>query len=1080
MKKTILTLALTALALGVHAQQTPLWLRHCAISPDGSTIVFSYEGDLFTVPASGGEAHQLTSNAAYDSYPVWSPDGQHIAFASARMGSIDVYVVGKEGGSPTRLTTHSSNEYPITFSDNKHVLYAASIMPAAESIVFPSGQFPQVYSVGLNGGRSQLFSSVPMEDISVSNDGKHILYHDKKGYEDNWRKHHQSSITRDVWMCDLGQKPTNFKQLTTSLSEDRNPVWAPDGHSFYYLSEISGSMNIYYRSLDGNQPRQITSFADYPVRFLSISRNGMLCFGYNGEIYTLREGEQPQKLNIKITKDKEAPELVQELKASGVTDMELSPNGKEIAFIIRGDIYVTSTDYSTTRQITDTPEQERSLSFAPDGRSIVYASERNGLWQIYRTSLTQKNDKYFTYATDLKEDRLTQSNQTSFQPQFSPDGKEVAFLENRTTIRILNLSNMKVRTIMDGKYEYSYQDGDQNYQWSPDSRWILTGFIGKGGWNNHDIALVNASGNGEIHNLTNSGYSDNSGKWVLGGKAFMWQSDKAGFRSHGSWGAEDDWYLMFLDNESYRQFMMTKEEAELADEISKENDKENKSKKDTEKKKNQEPTESVKPLVFDFADCKQRIVRLTLNSSNLADGWLDKKGLQFYYLTRFEKDYDLWKMDVKKRETKLILKNAGAGSLIADKDEKYLYLATEGGIKKIDLSKDSSEPIKFNAQFNYKPYREREYIFDHIWQQVKDKFYVEDLHHTDWEGYRIGYKRFLPHISNNFDFQELLSEMLGELNGSHTGARYFHPGPTLRTASLGIFIDQTYQGEGLRIAEIIKGSPLNLQPIAVKAGDIILKIDGISITANTDYYPLLDGKADKRTWLTIRSGEKNNMVQTIIVKPITKNEENDLLYRRWVERNKQMVDRWSEGKIAYVHVKGMDSPSFRTVYDEVLNDSNRQKKALIVDTRHNGGGWLHDDLCTLLSGKEYQHFVPRGKYIGSDPYNKWLKPSCVLVCEDNYSNAHGFPWVYKTLKIGQLIGAPVPGTMTAVWWERQIDPTIVFGIPQVGCMNMQGQYMENQQLQPDITVYNSPENLLLGEDAQLKRAVTEMLQISGQ
>ena len=171
----------------------------------------------------------------------------------------------------------------------------------------------------------------------------------------------------------------------------------------------------------------------------------------------------------------------------------------------------------------------------------------------------------------------------------------------------------------------------------------------------------------------------------------------------------------------------------------------------------------------------------------------------------------------------------------------------------------------------------------------------------------------------------------------------------------------------------------------------------------------------------------------------------------------------------------MNSESFREVYSALLGRC-RNKKAVIVDTRHNGGGWLHDDLATLLSGKEYQRFEPRGQYIGSDPYNKWTKPSCVLMCEDNYSNAHGFPWVYKTLGIGKLIGAPVPGTMTAVWWETQIDPTLVFGIPLVGVKDMQGNYLENQQLQPDVEVYNTPEAQLSGEDTQLKRAVEVMLQ----
>ena len=210
------------------------------------------------------------------------------------------------------------------------------------------------------------------------------------------------------------------------------------------------------------------------------------------------------------------------------------------------------------------------------------------------------------------------------------------------------------------------------------------------------------------------------------------------------------------------------------------------------------------------------------------------------------------------------------------------------------------------------------------------------------------------------------------------------------------------------------------------------------------------------------------------MKPISSGRLSDLLYNRWVERNREATARRSGGKIGYIHVKGMDSPSFRTVYSDLLG-RYRDCDAVVIDTRHNGGGWLHDDLATLLSGKQYAEYVPRGQYIGSDPFNKWLKPSCVLVCEDNYSNAHGFPWVYKTLGIGKLVGTPVPGTMTAVWWESQIDPSIVFGIPQVGCKDMQGRYLENQELQPDILIYNTPEQQLAGDDRQLEAAVKSLL-----
>ena len=1079
MRRLLFATIVSIAGVASYAENSPLWMRYCTISPDGEQIAFTYKGDIYTVPVGDGKALQITSNQGHDTHPVWSPDGSRIAFASSREGSMDIFIVNSEGGVPKRLTTHSGNEIPYAFSDNNHVLFQAVVMPEAEDMTFPSSQFPQIYKVGTEGGRPVLFSSIPMEDISISPDGKSLLYHDKKGYEDAWRKHHTSSITRDVWLCTEQEgAERSYRKITSFDGEDRTPVWAPDGKSFYYLSEREGSFNIYKSDIEGKDIVRLTSHTDHPVRFLSVASNGTLCYGFNGEIYTVKEGESPKKVNVSIVSDSYDKHLVKWLKSSGATEISVSPEGKEIAFILRGDVYVTSVEYKTTKQITDTPEQERDIDFSPDGRSIVYASERNGLWQIYQTSLVNKEDELFTYANEFKEERLVNSNITSFQPQYSPDGKEVAFLENRTALRVLNLKTKTVRTVMDGKFEYSYSDGDQWFEWSPDSRWLLSGYIGHGGWNNNDVALVNASGNGEIHNLTQSGYTDSGAKWVLGGKAMIWQSDRAGYRSHGSWGAEDDVYIMFFDLDAYERFRMSKEELGLVEEKEKK-DKEDADKKETEKKKGKkkddkkDKEDEVKPLEFDLENCRDRVIRLTVNSSRLGDAVLSSKGDKLYYQAAFEGGYDLWMHDLKDNKTSIVMKNIGYGAMMTDKKHENLYLCNSS-IKKVDMDKGESKNIEFSAPFNYRPYEERLYMFNHIWKQVEDKFYVADLHGTDWKGYYENYKRFLPHINNNYDFQELLSELLGELNGSHTGARYYASGASFPTACLGVFYNNEYTGDGLKIKEIIAKGPFAVKKTGVTEGCIIEKIDGQKILAGVDYYPMLEGKSGKKVLLSVYNPETRKRFD-VTVKAISSGEQSDLLYKRWVRRNEQLVEKLSGGRVAYVHVQGMNSPSFRTVYSELLSEKNRTKDAVIVDTRHNGGGWLHDDLVTLLSGKEYQRFVPRGQYIGSDPFNKWLKPSCVLVCEDNYSNAHGFPWVYKELGIGKLIGTPVPGTMTAVWWERQIDPSIVFGIPQVGCMNMRGEYLENKELQPDIEVYNSPEEVLRGEDRQLEAAVKEML-----
>lgn len=1084
MKKILSTLAALCLTGMAVAQEAPLWLRHCALSPDGTTIAFTYKGDIYTVPVAGGRAMQLTTNPAHDTNPVWSPDSKQIAFASDRLGSMDIYLVSREGGEPRRLTTHSGTETPLAFSDSGHVLFSADIMPAPESVTFPSAQFRQVYQVSTEGGRPRLLSSVPMECISINQAGE-MLYQDKKGYEDPWRKHHVSPIARDIWVYTPGSEP-QYRQLTTFGGEDREPVWAPDGKSFYYLSEKNGSFNVYLRQAGSTEERQLTRHDKHPVRYLSASADGQLCYSYDGEIYTLRPGSEPVKVNINIVSDKNDRDLIRSIRRNGATEMAVSPDGKEVAFILHGDVYVTSVEYRTTKQVTNTPDQERGIDFAPDGRTLVYASERNGLWQLYTSTIVRPEEKHFAYATELKEERLTHSDVTSFQPQYSPDGKEVAFLENRTAIRVINLKSKQVRTVMEGKYQYSYSDGDQWFQWSPDSRWILADYIAVGGWNNKDVVLLNADGKGEMVNLTQSGYNDGNARWVLGGKAMVWTSDRAGYRSHGSWGAEDDVYIMFFDAEAYDRFLMSKEELALLEESEKAEkekkekaekkddkgkDKKKSGKEDEDKKKEKE----VEPLTFDLDNRLDRIVRLTVNSSRMGDAILSPKGDVLYYLARFEGGFDLWEHNLKENTTKILQKKVGGGILQPDKEGKNIFLCSYDGMKKIKVEGSKITPIDFEAFFDYRPSEERAYIFDHIWQQVDDKFYVADLHGVDWAWYREAYRRFLPHINNNYDFTEMLSEMLGELNGSHTGARYGGNGAPLATAALGVFYDEDYTGDGLKIKEIIAQSPLTKKKTDVKAGCIIEKIDGVAIPAGSDYFPLLEGKAGRKTILSIYDpSTKRRFEET--VKPITYGAQSELLYKRWVENCRKRVDELSGGRIGYVHIKGMDSPSFRQIYSDLLG-RERTKEAVVVDTRHNGGGWLHDDIVTLLSGKEYERFVPRGQYIGSDPFNKWLRPSCMLVCEDNYSNAHGTPFVYKTLGVGKLVGAPVAGTMTAVWWERQIDPSIVFGIPQVGCLDMQGNYLENHTLEPDITVYNAPADVLRGEDAQLKAAVDHLLQV---
>ena len=1062
-----------------QAQNEAKWLRYPAISPDGKTIVFSYQGDLWRVAASGGTASLLTTNEAYEFAPVWSHDGKWIAFASSRHGNDDVFIMPAEGGPATRLTENSASDVPSDFTpDDKAVIFSSTRAGDVQDRQFPSGIFPQLYSVPVTGGEALRVLTTTAINATYSPDGKHLAFTDNKGYEDTFRKHHTSSVTHDIWSYDLGTK--KYTKLSTFVGESRDPVYSPDGASIYFLSEESGSFNIHKILAGGGTSTAVTNLDKDPVRYLSISKDGMICFAFRGLLYTMRDGQQPQPLMVSTAMDNRfTAERTVPVKGDA-SEMSPSPDGKEVVFVYRGEVFVTSVKEGTTRRITNTPEQERSASFSPDGRSIIYASERDSSWNIYRTSLTRKEEHQFFNATVLKEESLIATPAEEFQPVWSPDGKEIAYLEERTAVKVYNLASKKTRTVLPADKNYSYSDGDQYFSWSPDSKWLLVQFLQDKQWITQ-CGLVSAAGDKPVVNLTKSGYENGRPKWALNGHAMIWFSGRDGYKSQASWGGQLDIYAMFFTQAAMDTFELDKEEFDLSKKQEpgkKEEDKEGKtSKKEKDRKGKEEKKDStIAPLKFELDGIEDRKVRLTGNSADLADAILSKDGEKLYYLAAFEKGFDLWETDVRSKETKLLAKMGAEnpGALELDKEGKTLFLLNNGGISTVDLEKGDVKNVGINGEMTLNESAERDYLFEHVWRQVVKKFYRKDLQGVDWARYKTEYKAFLPYINNNYDFTDLLSEMLGELNASHTGARFRGSNDPEgdRTASLGLLYanDTT---PGLTIAEVMDRSPVIKAGSKIKAGTVIEKIDGQVIMPKEDPAALFNRKADHNTLLSMFDPKTGKRWEEI-VKPIGRGEENELRYHRWVEQNRHAVDSISGGRVGYVHVRGMNVESFKTVYEDVLGKYH-DKDALVVDTRFNGGGWLHDDLATFLSGHVYIHVEPRGQDLGTEPGFKWSRPSVVLMNECNYSDAHMFPFTYKALGIGKLVGMPVPGTGTAVWWET-LQNGVVFGIPQVGMVDNNGKFLENQQLEPDVKQANDPALLSNGTDEQLGAAVRTVLE----
>lgn len=1078
MKKLLTCLALSLVAASSYAA-TPLWLRDVQISPDGTEIAFCYKGDIYKVPANGGTATQLTTQASYECSPIWSPDSKQIAFASDRNGNFDLFVMSADGGAARRLTTHSASEIPSTFTtDGNYILFSASIQDPANSALFPTSAMTELYKVPVTGGRTEQVLGTPAEMVCFDKSGKTFLYQDRKGFEDEWRKHHTSSITRDVWLYDSENgKHTN---LTAHAGEDRNPVFAPDGQTVYFLSERDGStFNVYSFPISSPQSlKTVTHFKTHPVRFLSMGSNGTLCYTYDGEIYTQKQGDKPQKVKIDIIRDDQ--NTIADLNFSnGATSATVSPDGKQVAFIVRGEVFVTSADYNTTKQITHTPAREAGLTFSPDNRTLAYASERNGNWELYMAKIARKEEANFPNATAIEEEVLLPSDKTErTYPQFSPDGKELAFIEDRNRLMVINLETKKVRQVTDGSTWFS-TGGGFDYSWSPDGKWFTLEFIGNRHDPYSDIGMVSAQGR-KIINLTNSGYTSGSPRWVLDGNAILFITERYGMRAHASWGSLNDVMLVFMNQDAYDKFRLSKEDYELQKELEKEQKnttetkKNDKKKGDNKEKSEEKKEEKVKDIVVELNNIEDRIVRLTPNSSDLGSAIITKDGETLYYLSAFEGGYDLWKMNLRKKDTKLLHKmDAGWANMEMDKDGKNLFLLGSNTMQKMGTDSESLKPISYQAHVKMDLAAERDYMFNHVYKQEQKRFYNLNMHGIDWDAMTKAYRKFLPHIDNNYDFAELLSEYLGELNVSHTGGRFR---PQLKgdaTATLGLLYDWNHNGKGLLISEVVEKGPFDHARSKVKAGNIIEKIDGQEITPESDYSVLLNGKARKKTLVTLYNPQTKERWEEVVV-PVSNGVMSDLLYARWVKQRAADVDKWSNGRLGYVHIESMGDDSFRSVYSDILGKYNN-REGIVIDTRFNGGGRLHEDIEILFSGKKYFTQVVRGREACDMPSRRWNKPSIMVQCEANYSNAHGTPWVYSHQKIGKLVGMPVPGTMTSVSWETLQDPTLVFGIPVIGYRLPDGSYLENSQLEPDIKVANSPETVVKGEDTQLKAAVDELL-----
>jgi tricorn protease len=1079
MKTLLAVILLMSFCFTTLAQVNPQWVRYPVISPNGEAIAFTYKGDIYSVPTSGGQATRLTFHKAHDFKAVWSQNSQQLAFASDRFGNFDVFIMDALGGKAKRLTFHSSHEEPYAFTADQKILFKGQRMDLAQHRQYPTSRLTELYRVSVNGGRVDQVLSLALEDVQVSSTGKEFVYHDKKGGENEWRKHHKSAITRDIWTYNVDSG--KHKKITSFEGEDRSPIYTDNNKSIYYLSEESGSFNIH--SLALNRPsrnKQLTRFDLHPVRFLSKGESqgkDILAFSYHGILHTMVPGNAPKPVAISIrTQDIDNSEKMASINGD-ISDMAVSPNGKEIAYISNGEVFVSSSDGAFTKQITSTAAQENFITFSPEGDYLLYAAERDNKWSIFKASKVREEEPFFYAATLIVEKALVSNNADNYQPSISPDGKKLAFIEDRRTLKVMNLETKETKVLVKPENMIHMRDGDQTFSWSPDSEWIL--FEYNKLLHNADIAIVNASGEQDMKVIIPSGYFDASPRWVNEGKQIIWFSNRNGLKSYATSGrSQNDIYTLFLTQRNWDKFTLSEDDYALyqaIEEAEKEKLEDEVSDEDASEKADDSAKEevAVEPIEIEWDDLNDRISKLTIHSSILADAVLNKDATKLYYLSRFEDKFDLWETDLRTKETaKTISLNSPRGSLIWDPDMETLYLLSDGNISKLHLDEGSSEGISISDTVIIDQDALRQHSFDHVWLRTAKIFYEPTFHGIDWMQMRNEYKPKVAHVANPYEFTELLSEMLGELNVSHAGAGFRGSSSGDDTASLGIFYDYSHQGDGVKITEVINGGPLDKAKFDVKAGMIILKIDGKTITNTIDWPILLNRKANKFTLLEILDNSTGKTKQ-ITVKPIANSTESDLLYDRFVKINEQEVLDKSKGALGYVHIPGMADGPYRDIYNDMMGRFY-DKQAMVIDTRFNSGGDLVADLAMFFTGEAFLTYAIEGKVVGGEPTSRYTKPVIALFNESMYSDGHCYASGFTDLKLGKSVGMPVPGTCSFAGWEG-LPMGGYWGVVPISAKNKKGEWLENNETDPDIEVKNQPGVIDAGRDQQLERAIEEML-----
>lgn len=1047
MKMIPLALVAFTLLVAAAAPATAEEIRYARfpeISPDGRSIAFSYDGDIWTVPAAGGDARRVTDHVEWDGYPVWSPDGRTIAFASARTGGTDVYVIDAKGGEATRLTWNSSHDVPCDWT------------PGGESVLFFSRRLgaEDLWLVRASGGTPIRISGVPFEReayADLSKDGKRIVYNDNRCTSGWWRRFFDSSDAADVHIAEFSIDGIRSRPLTEHLRHDLWPHFGPGDEEVFFVSGRAGALNVYRMPADRGEgeAKSITSF-ETDVTWLSVSGTGLLAFQTGFDVYTMpADGGAPVKVAIRCDTEYKRDPVRIETFAGDVTEFRVSPDGKKTAVVVHGEIFVVPSEKGgAARRVTRTPWREADVRWLGDSRRIVYTSDRNGSLDLF-TADTKTG----------KETLLVGGEENDCRPAPSPDGEWVAFYRGNHAIFRVKPDGGAPEEVLRAKFLDLRLEGADQFAWSPDSKWIA--YAAYAPDFHTDVRIRNVD-DGTDEAVSYLATQNGRPVWSPDGKYLYFTSY---FQENG------DTYRVLLKEEK-PDF-----EEDLLDSLYGEGEKEEKEEKkeDGEKEKKEE---GPKPVVIDFEEIMLRVRAFPDLANDESEPVFVGGGKKVVFNANVmgPESFDLWSYPASKdaEEKKLEqLTTSGARKGGLQGVEDAVWYLESGRVKWFDTGKGKSGGLTFHAEMEIDERADREQMFLEAWSLLDDQFYDPGFHGADWARIKREYGAVVPHARNESDFQTLIRMMIGELSASHLNI--WNPSARVprETGYLGVELDWPLTAEGVfRVRAVVPDGPATLEESKIEAGEYILSVDGAPLGADVDFDALLEGKIGKRVELVVAKDGKGKDERTVRIKPVSRGAYVGLIEDEWERERRRLVDEWSGGRLAYLWIRGMGGGDLERFRRELVTIAE-QKEGAIIDVRYNGGGWISVHLLGILDREPFLLRSFRGEPVTREAKMRsyaYGKPTALLIHNHSYSNAEIFAEGWRKLGLGPIVGIPTAGSVIGTGGWTLIDGT-VFRKPSWGAFTLEGENLENNGRKPDHTVYNEYNDWIEGRDPQLKKAV---------